>query len=216
MSMWSDALTVLGLLLDVAGAMLLIGQDWQMTRRFAHSMTPTFRRLDNAIAALWISHRNIGPVDDGFRELVDLIIDQGLVSVSDGEIRCVIAYAPDTRFGGAEFSFERTDTNPPTQIPSPKINFEMAKRLRDQAMQRWFVQRGVAVLMFGFALQIVAALLPYVACFALIVMVWSVPFPVPVPVPSPVSGVCAVAIPPQLTALWGQSLLLPTYFYAAG
>lgn len=186
----TDLLTFIGLSLDMIGAVLLIGQDWRVTRRFAYAVNPDLRRLNNAISAIWLSLRSIGPGDDGFEELAELVIDEGLFRLSEDEIRCEWIEAPTTPLGLAEFKLTRA--NPAKQTSNQKVSRKTVRKLQTDHLQQWFVRCGVRFLIAGFFLQIVATVAPYLLCLALVLLVWSVPFPVPVPLPLPVSGVCAV------------------------
>ena len=197
--MWvADILTVTGLLLDVFGAVLLIGINWRWTLKFGEAVKPEFKRLDSALDTLGNHPReNLEPGDDGFDELSDVAdIEPRMWSVPGERWGLSKIEAPDDTTGKAVFVF-KPDNNifDRNATEKRKIRMSLLDDLVNQHAQRWFIRRAVLILVFGFALQIAATVLPYVACFVLVFFSWLViPFPIPVPVPLPLpgSGVCSL------------------------
>jgi len=154
--MWqADALTVAGLLIDVAGAVLIIGTDWRVVEQFGERVNPGLRMGKMRMIAE--IQPQAEPLHDGFHELFDA------VDIRD----------KSDRFERESISFEEEDNSTRTVVkfrfksddsgenPDFAVDPETVKSRAETYKDRWFIRRGVTVLMIGFGVQIVATLIPY-------------------------------------------------------
>jgi hypothetical protein len=107
----------------------------------------------------------VGPDDDGFDELFDVLFPvpptSGLPAERWKRARIETSDSSDRKI---RFVFERVDT--PANFldrEAPTMRTRAVKSIVDAHVQEWFTKRAVALLAAGFSLQIVSSLLSIVS-----------------------------------------------------
>jgi hypothetical protein len=160
----ADALTISGLIIDVFGAILLIGIDWRWTVYLGELFNPKFERLDSALDTLGNYPReDLEPDDEGFDDLFDILnIEPSHNQIPLYETNRTLIKAPEDSKGKVKFIHETDNGRTNYTLKSTdKIPIKLLDEIVNQHIQRWFIRHGVAVLVIGFGLQIIATLIPY-------------------------------------------------------
>ena len=164
--MWSDALTILGTVLTIAGSVFLIGVKSQWTLKAGQALNPELKRLESGIETLGNRRDDLEEGDAGFRELFDVLEDSfdaphywtgGQHHWELSEIK-----APVSPGGKAVFVFESDHTlfgrHSPKEIP---IKMGLLSDVANEFAQQWFRRRAVLTLVLGGILLVGATAAPY-------------------------------------------------------
>ncbi|SEO96097.1 hypothetical protein SAMN04487948_1097 [Halogranum amylolyticum] len=164
--MWADVLTVVGLVFDMFGAILLIGIDWRVTLKFGKTLKPRFKRLDSIIDQLGnFPYEDAEPGDEGFDDLFEVLsIEPTIAPVPAQTWERNRIEAPTEKHGKARFVFVRADTEPNVNMDeSANMRMDTVENLANRYVERWFTRWGVRLLVVGFGLQILSTALPYLS-----------------------------------------------------
>ncbi|MFC6723127.1 hypothetical protein ACFQE1_01715 [Halobium palmae] len=158
--MWvADAFTVLGLIIDIVGAVLIIGTDWRMTQRLGDRLNSSLPRLREAVEYMKEDGAELRPGenDDRFELLFNAVYgDEDAPSLKPPVERHLIQQ-PEGSGSSVAFVYKGGDGGLGKRILNPGEVEEKA----EQYAQRWYFETGVSWLISGFVLQIVATVLPY-------------------------------------------------------
>lgn len=164
--MWLiSALTILGLLFNLVGAITLIGRQWRHTANIGYRLNPEFKHIDNGLRVLGNDLEKIGPDDpklESLFELVDPPAEQFTVPAMGPIVPAEILPPTDENDNKVIFVQEvETGSSNFNLNSNARVDIETLEKWAQSSFQTWFIKMGASLIAIGFLLQIVAEVLSF-------------------------------------------------------
>jgi hypothetical protein len=159
--MWHiPALTIAGLVLNLIGAITLIGNQWRPTANMGYRLKPQFKHIDNGLRLLGNQHERIGPDDPELEPLFDLVdspTDQFTVPARGPITPTEILPPTDENDNKAVFVEEvETGASNFSITQNTRVEMDTLEKWAQNSFQTWFIKVGAILIAIGFFFRIIA------------------------------------------------------------
>lgn len=147
---------IIGLIFDLLGAVLLIGNEWKWTNKFGLFLKPRFKTIDDGLFRLGNLNQEIGEDDPALEpiyHLMDNAIDRDTDLIGEEVPVEIVPDDDDSKKVVLRTEQQGLATNVGMST-NERIDMWLLSEIAQRRFQSYFTKWGVALLIVGFAIQI--------------------------------------------------------------